>query len=262
MASSLIKGARLELFLTDLHGSSMDPQAWDLVMQLARGFDFDLVWCNGDWVDFKAVSSFSKTLKDKLGLTKDLAAAQDTLRQLRKACPNAEIHFREGNHDRRLYNMLLTHADALTELPELSIPELLHFGQYGVIWHPGDEKTQVGRLYHLHGDEVRASGTHPARKVMQKVHDNVVVGHIHKFDVCHETNLAGDTVVAWTIGTLQRLDVDYDFHPQWDQGCAIINYTQSGNFHIDPIVFFNIGGQKSCMVNGKLFTAKASSSKK
>lgn len=246
---------KLELFVTDTHHPYADPAVWSLVLAVAKDLKPAIVWLNGDICDFYQASSFIKDPANKHSLQHDLDVTAAAIADLRKAAPNAEMHFKEGNHEQRLTRYLFTRAEELSGLRSLQVRELLGLNKVGCVYHKNESPTKVGRLWHLHGNEVPTGSVHPAQKMLRRVRDNVIFGHRHRFDVDHDRGISGSSHVAWAIGTTQLLTPEYDFHPIWDHGFALVEYAQSGFFHITPVEVFTEKRQSHCVVYGKLYSA-------
>ena len=246
---------RLEIFLTDCHFPGEDPQVWALELAVAKYFQPDLVWLNGDIIDFGSISRFRTSPRSKLDIAGHLDHARTRLQGLRKQVPDAEMVFLEGNHDLRLQTYLWDKAPELSELPNLELPSLLELKTLGCSFFRNGTKCRVGELYHLHGNEVATGYTYPARNMLAKINCNVIFGHVHRFSVAHQRDLRGSTRVAWSIGCTQRLTVDYDFHTgSWTNGFALVEYIPSGLFHITPVEVFRDGKALQCIVYGKRFS--------
>jgi predicted phosphodiesterase len=251
----VIKTPKLELFLTDIHFPHEDALVWKLVKQIAREHQPDLVWLNGDIIDARSVSRFKIDPVEKFRLGDDLKHARARLRELRECVPNANIAYKEGNHDRRVKHFVWNHAEELSTLDDLELSNLLRLHELEIAYIGPEIRSKIGELFHIHGDEVKIGYANPARSLIQKIHANVICGHVHRFSVAYENALGGNMHVAQSIGCGQRLDVDFDFNPQWQQGFALIHYVPSGLFHIDAIEIFTDGGTKCCIVGGKLYKA-------
>jgi len=255
MKSIKLAKASLELFLTDLHFPTEDPQVWNLITQVAKAVKPNIVWFNGDAMDFDSVSSFMSKPEAKLNLHKDIKHGRVKLQQMRDLCPDADMYFKMGNHDVRLQKFLWSKAPELSGLEELELPSLLHLKDAEIKFVPEDEKVMIGELFHLHGHEVPTGNIYPARAMLARANANVIFGHRHRFTVAYQNDLSGKVHISWSIGCGQKLNVDYDLNVQWQQGFALNEYTKEGLFHINPVEVFQDKGKKCCMVYGKLYTA-------
>jgi hypothetical protein len=250
-----LKQARHELFFTDFHCPTHDRAVYSLLLQVARNFDFDLVWNNGDFMDFTTISRFRTDPRTKFSINNELALGRKVLQEFRNACPNARMIYKEGNHSTRLQNFIWDHASQ-SDLEELELPYLLRLKDVGAEFIPNQTKFRVGDLFHLHGNEVACGSVYPARKMLDRINVNCIFGHYHRTTTARQRDLKGASRVAWSIGCTQSLDVLYDYHPAWDQAFATIEYTPSGLFHVNPVEVFEVNGKKACLVYGQMFSAK------
>jgi len=244
-----------ELFLTDFHFPTEDKKVFSLALQVARAINPDILYLNGDMVDFGSISSFLTAPNKRLSLSSDIKYAIKRLHELKLACPDAQIFYKEGNHCQRMQRYLSARAPELSGLEDIELPKLLHLNDINATWVENDEKLRIGELYHLHGNEIATGLTYPARVMLSKVNTNAIFGHTHRFSVAYQNDLSGKVHVCWNIGCGQKLDVDYIFHPAWQQGFALVEYTKGGLFHVNPIEVFKVGSGKGCMLYGRLYSA-------
>ena len=245
----------VELFLTDLHFPTESPQVFNLITQVAKDVKPNILWLNGDTMDFKSISHFLTKPDARASLNVDIIHARRRLRQLRELLPDAIMYYKFGNHDLRLQKYLWSKAPELSGLEDLELGSLLRLNQLEAITVAEGEKALIGQLFHLHGHEIATGYTYPAKTMLTKANANVIFGHVHKFSVAYQNTLDGSVHVCWSIGCGQTLDVDYNVHPNWQEGFALIEYTKEGIFHINPIEVFSRNGKKCCMVYGRLYTA-------
>jgi predicted phosphodiesterase len=252
----------LELFITDSHQPYVDHAYWDLVNQVNRFYKPSLIWINGDGFDCYQLSKWLKDPKAAIKLQEQLDETHESYALLRKGNPNARIVWRPGNHEDRLQTYLFSKAPELAGLRSLRLEKLLRLAEIECQWIDNDVPALIGRLYHLHGHEIPIGYAHPAQKLLARVRDNVICGHVHRFDVDHDRNLSGVSHVAWTIGTGQILTPEYSFHPRWDEGFAMVEYTRKELFHVTPVeILRDKAGVAYCVVYGKLYESKAKSIK-
>lgn len=240
-------------FLSDIHFPSHDPKAWQLTLKILPVLNLDTIHLGGDIIDFLPVSRFPAHPRKKLDLRTEVEVARKELLRLRKLFPNAKFEFREGNHEWRIAKYLYNRAPELVELDALTVPELLRFSKLEACWIPQDKRHRVGKLNFLHGHEIAAGYTYPARNLYLKVGANVICGHYHRFDRYIHRLFDGETHGVWVNGTLQTLTPEYSIHPQWTQGISVIEFTKSGLFHIDQILYFARGTKLNVVVGGKVY---------
>lgn len=223
--------------LGDIHFPYHSLQAWDLALQLCKAAQPDLIHLIGDVIDCEAISDFHKPPERLLGFQREIDVAVRELGRLREACPDAQMEYREGNHEFRLKRMLWSKSIPLSSLSALTVPELLNFEELGVTWLPEEQRRHVGRLWFLHGHEQKASFLHPARGLYMKLGGNVIVGHFHKFDKHVHKQFRGSAHGVWVNACLSTLTPDYLVNAQWEHGITLIDFSANGFFKVYPITF-------------------------
>lgn len=245
-----------ELFLSDIHFRFQDTRAWPLALKIVKTLQPGVLWLGGDIVDFYAVSSWDRNPKRRLMLQDELDVAQEQLRALRNAAPAARIVFQEGNHEVRLRRFLWNRASELSGLRAMTLPALLGLDALGIEYIETGNPTQVGHLWHIHGDEIRGGNVNIARAKLLKAHANIIFGHHHRFQADFLRTLDGKTYGAWANGCLCGLNPEYDINPQWTHGLSVVDYAKSGAFHVAQVPFFTKPGKKSagltCVIDGEM----------
>ena len=87
---------------------------------------------------------------------------------------------------------------------------------------------------------------------MAQIHDNIIFGHHHKFQVEYQRDLNGVVRGAFANGCLCGLEPEYAPYNDWSQGVSVIRYAKGGLFHVDQIVYFEHKGKYMAMVDGKM----------
>jgi predicted phosphodiesterase len=220
-----------EIFVSDIHWPHHDKAAWNIALKIVAARKPDIVHIGGDGVDFHSISRHPKQLIDRTILTHEVKESRRELARLRKAAPNARINFQEGNHDARMQIYLRDRAPELSELFDLTFPNLMKLSDQGIIWIPEKQKMQIGKLWHHHGHLIAGGGMFPAKNKFLKLYQNIIFGHHHRFDY-FSINQYGTNELYQSIGNgcLYTLEPDYAHHTHWQMGITEINYTQSGDF--------------------------------
>ena len=243
----------LEIFMSDIHYNYEDPAAMKLARRIIRHLKPDSIFLGGDIIDCAAISRFVKAPIDSLSLQDEFDYAHGKLKQLREESPGAVIQYLDGNHEARLNKYLCSNAKELHSLRDLNIPRQLQLADLDIEHHPYMSKVKVGKLWHVHGDML-GSGPNIARTVYMKVQTSIIFGHHHKIGMHFETPLGKPTSCAIANGTLARLDPEWLIHPAWQQGLTLVDYSPSGYFHAEPVVFFRQGSKIIANVRGKEFS--------
>jgi len=225
----------IELFWTDQHIPMNDKAAHELVLSVAESIQPDRIWLGGDWCDFEPVSRWPGKPARVLQLQKEINKQVEELTRLREICPNAEIWFKEGNHEDRLTRYLDSGAKELSSLDCLKLTSLLSLAELDIRFVSNLDRTKFGKLWHLHGNEIRASGINISSTVFRKLGVNCIFGHFHRTQTHFQRFYDRDTRAAWAIGTTGHLEPTYSTHNDWSQSIAIVEYVSSGNFQVDIV---------------------------
>ncbi len=247
----------LVLYASDIHAPFHDKSAVELLIAFTRKVKPDVIHLGGDTVDFYAVSSYDKDPARKLKLQHEIDTAKGIIRRLREAAPNARMEFREGNHEFRLRRFLNQSAEVLSVLDCLSLPSLLDLPGMECRYLENKQLCKRGKLFYMHGDEVRAGGSHPAFTLFNKLKSNLIFGHFHRAGSHIFRDFGGTTYGAWAAGCLCDLHPTYAAHNQWSHGFVVVEYSKTGRFQVEPVPITKKGRVSECMWRGKTFTATA-----
>jgi len=242
-----------EVFFSDVHFPFQDKRAWELTLKIVRKVKPELVWIGGDFVDFYAVSRWDKRPDRKLRLQEEIDAAVGGLKSLRKATGQAaRIVWQVGNHEERFIKYLWGSAPELSGLQCLQFEELFALKSLGVEFINDYRAKAVGALWHLHGDKAPGGSVNPARGKIAQIHDNIIFGHHHKFQVEYQRDLNRVVRGAFANGCLCGLEPEYAPFNDWSQGVSVIRYAKGGAFHVDQLVYFERQSKLMVVVDGKV----------
>lgn len=253
------------IVISDVHFGVEDPEAWEFTLQLLGLFEPDLFLYLGDLLEFESLSRYLKKPSVMLTLGGEiLKFRQETLRL--KELMGKPILFLPGNHEDRLERYLASKAPELSSLQEqeilqdqpLSLSSLLGFKKIGVREVEDKRNLKFGKLNFIHGHELALSSKFPARSLLEKASTNIFFGHVHKADRAFHISWDRETIGSWSNPCLRSLDPDWDSNPQWQQGFSHIQFSRSGFFHVDQIIFMRERGKLHAMVDGTLHTYQPS----
>lgn len=149
----------------------------------------------------------------------------------------------EGNHEKRMRDLVLSYAKAAYDLravdelelpPSLSVERLMAFHKLGVEYITGypDNKYWLNRNVLIrHGDVVRAGPGDTAKAVVNKTTYTTIFGHIHRREMVTRRiqSREGDVIqTAFCPGCACHVDgrvPGSKSDDQWQQGLAVIEYT-------------------------------------
>lgn len=245
-----------EIFLSDIHFPHHDAGAWHVALKTIQDRKPDIVHLGGDIVDFHSVSRHPKQMIERTILRHEVETSRRELSRLRTAAPNAQVNYQEGNHDARLAIYLRDRAPELSDLFELTLPNLLHLDKGDIKWIPEKEKYQIGKLWHHHGHLLAGGGVTPAKAKFNKLYQNVIFGHHHRFDY-FSTRQYGTNELFQSVANanLYTIEADYAHHTNWHIGFTEINYAMpSGDFSVNQIhVNKRKDGSSFSIVDGSIY---------
>lgn len=175
------------LILPDLHIPFNDKRRTKHALDWGRKNKPERVVLLGDVLEMHALSTHRKdpTWEDRLD--KEIAAGKQFLRDLRDACPKADITFIVGNHEARWDRQFQNRIPA-ARLLGIDLKDFLGVDGLGVRWHDDSYKgvrVPVGQgqvAYCYHGDSLRRAnqtlGT--AGTLAKQLGQNVICGHTHR----------------------------------------------------------------------------------
>lgn len=181
----------------------------------------------------------------------DQGSANIFLDQVQDVCPDAEMHYLEGNHERRIEKWCVTqalanHKDAEYLRSLFSTSSVLSLPKRGINFYSQGEfyngcripsTIKLGKCYFTHGSR---TGKNPARAMLGDFGANVVFGHTHTADAASDRTVEGGEISAFCPGSLCRQQPLW-MHTNptnWTLGYAIQIVAEDGGFlHINvPII--------------------------
>lgn len=234
-------GVRKLLVLSDIHIPYHNIQALTTAIQYGIDNGADGILLNGDTMDMYKHSRFiqdprKRDFKGELELTRQLLGV------LRKQFPGAHIYWKDGNHDERWENWLMTNAPMLLDMPEFRLDVLLRFGEYGATKIGEKRIIKAGKLNILHGHEMGkgiSSPVNPARGAYTRAKESVLIGHHHQTSEHSENNLSGHVVTTWSTGCLSELHPSFLPINKWNLGFAFVEIDSTGDYEVRNMRIIN-----------------------
>ena len=247
-----------------------DRRVLDLALQILQVAPFDNVSLIGDWADLSEWSSKFTAEPEFYWTTQPmLIEASWWLSLFRQVAPEATIDYYEGNHEKRMRDLIAAYMKAAYDLrpadelhlpPALSMPRLLALDALGINYigdYPDGRKWLNQNVVIRHGDTVRAGPGDSAKAVANKTTYTTVFGHVHRREMVSTRTQTreGDLIhVAFCPGCACHIDgrvPGSTSEDQWQQGIAIIEYTDQDE-NIIPVAI----DKGRAIYNGRIFTAR------
>jgi len=227
------------LFMSDIHVPFHDKVALESTIEYALKEGITKIVLGGDVVDFVSISYWKN--RERMDFRTELEEVRKFLHELRELFPTQEMYFIAGNHELRLEKYLLSRAEKLFGIEELTLETLLKLRDLKIKYIDTRDYIQkhgvpfcIGKLYYIHGHEVKVSGNvvNVARTIYLKTQYNIIFGHFHTTQEYIHRNIQGEVLGAWAVGCLCELVPDYAVINNWNNGFAIIEYEENGEFHV------------------------------
>jgi predicted phosphodiesterase len=226
---------RRGLIIADLHVPYTCKSALEIAIADAVKFGIDFIIILGDFLDCYHLSRFEKDPRVRQ-FRSEIDIGKHLLCVLRKQFPEAHIILKEGNHDRRYEDYLLTHAPQLIGFEEYRLSVLLDCFNLGVDWVGDKRVIYSGKLNCIHGDEywkAVSSPANPARTAFLRSKASTLMAHHHQSSEHTESDIRGDIITCWSLGCLCDLHPHYMPLNKWNLGYALTEKDSQGNFHVD-----------------------------
>lgn len=258
---------------SDIHFRFEDPVALKITLDFTEELQPNIIFINGDVVDFPDISRFSNSPLDTLmdadlanlsglvleskqqgkikkyikpRLQRDIERVYEFFKDLRRRCPKARIIVIYGNHDHRLQGFIDENAKQLSGVRRpgdkgdiLSLSEITKVNEFNVetVYSGKNESSMVyGDLLIGHFYKVANKSAATARGLMNQKHKSLLQPHVHRMGACYKTLNDGTVLVGLEMGCLCRLDPDWMENPNWQQGFVVIHKKKnSKRFYLQPI---------------------------
>lgn len=243
------------VIIPDTHGCKADPAAIGAFLNDLSALAPREIVMLGDHLDCGGFLAQHHTMgyvaETAYTFDDDVAATNHFLDEIQQRAPGAEIHYLEGNHERRIERWIVTQtlankADAKYLSDRFSVGVVLSLKERGINWyaqgtfHMGlsiPATIKLGKCSFTHGSR---TGVHAASATLNDFGGNVVFGHTHRADSYTKRTVAEGVIGAWNPGCLTVLQPLWH-HTQitgWSHGYGLQLVRDGGEFlHISvPII--------------------------
>lgn len=262
-----------------------DEAAMNVALQVVRDVDPDLIVHLGDFQDFAEFGRYEQEQAFAATTQRGIDRGHQFLAEVQAVAPSAHQLVMEGNHDRRLQNMIVNNAKAafgikragnVDKWPVLTVPYLLRFEDLGVEYvegYPAGQYWLNDNLRIIHGLKVRSAQS-TASAVVHDDDVSTIFGHIHRVEtqyLTRQNRSGGKTLVAHSPGCLCRIDGGVpsvkgstglsgrpvESYENWQQGLSIVRYEPgAGSFAIESLFIDTMNGHK-VRFGGKVYSPSA-----
>lgn len=218
--------------MSDIHLPLHDRPALMATASYLKEKNIDALILNGDVLDCSNLTRHSQRKAMRYTWGQELEVARAFFSSLRVLFPKIPILYLEGNHENWVKQYLVRQAPQLSGDYELE--KVLGLEQLGIQWLPEDRVVKYGKLYIMHGHQLRIGGSmNVAEKVLSKAGVNVMVGHWHQQAYYEKKNLVDEIHACWINGALCDLHPDYMPYNNHGHGFAMIEMLDSdGTFNV------------------------------
>jgi predicted phosphodiesterase len=224
----------MALVLSDIHVPYHSISAITAAIEDGKRAGAKIVILNGDTVDCYSLSRFEKDprRRDLLG---EVDAVKQLLDVIRKAFPDAEIVWKDGNHDERLAIYLCARVPEIIKLGLVNWPAILGFADRKITYVSEKRPIMLGKLPIMHGHEFPNGISGPvnaARGLYLRAKASAMAGHWHQSSEHSEPNINGDLITCWSSGCLCELHPHYMPMNRWNHGYALVKVEPDGTFQV------------------------------
>lgn len=244
------------LVCSDLHDIEIDQFYLRVLIDTAKRVQPDVISLVGDILDLPEFGKYGVDPREWDVVGRIKYAHEHILEPLRKACPNAQIDFIEGNHEARLLRHLADATPALravlSDLHGFTVGKLLGLEKYEInyiakadlaTFTSKESKRELANNYKIYWDTVLCHHF-PYAKDMGLPGIN---GHHHRHQVWSEFSPIYGAYEWHQLGSGHKRSASYCEGERWHNGFALVNVdtkTKSTNFDYIAITDFAVSGGK------------------
>lgn len=231
----IIDGPERIAVLSDVHIPYHNEQVLQQWLEDAYEYEPSTILLNGDIFDFYRLSRFEKD-PSKRDTSFELDAVHDFLDWLQYNF-EADIIWKDGNHDERWRKYLYNHAPEFATLNQFELCEILDLEDRNITYVTDKRIILAGQLPILHGHEMAGSSTiNPAKSMFNKMNSSAIQAHCHRSSEYLERNVFGDWICCYSVGCVCELTPEFSRINKWNHGYAFVEIDSSGNFEVNNVV--------------------------
>ena len=223
----VIEGPERIAIISDIHLPFHSKEVLEQWLEDCYEYEPSIVLINGDLLDFYRLSRFEKNPNER-----------DTVYEIDQAHLffewltdrfEADIIFKEGNHDERWRKYLFNHAPEFSRFKQFELSEILELDEFGITYITDQRMVIAGDMVILHGHEMHGSGgQNPAQAFYRKMRHSGMAGHNHKTSEFLQRNTMGDWIKCYSTGCMCELSPEFSRINNWNQGYGFIELHEDG----------------------------------
>ncbi len=223
----------IHLLLYDIHIPYHVRQVLELAVEKAKKYAVKSVGIVGDGMDSGEISDHLRD-RDEPSYISEIYATRNFNAWLRGQFPDAQIWWKEGNHEERLVRYLIRKGFALRGLEGINLKTFVKMPDFGINWIENKRVIRLGNLNVLHGHEYQGISTpvNPARGLYLKARSVAICGHFHRTSEHFDRPVTGKLEAAWSVGCMCNLNPKYRPLNNWNHGFAFVIVSQDGSFEV------------------------------
>jgi predicted phosphodiesterase len=212
------------VIIPDSHGSLIDRDACKAFLADLEQIQPTEIVMLGDHIDCGGFLAQHHTLgyvaQSEYTFAEDVDAANQFLDAIQSRAPGAEIHYLEGNHERRIGAWIVTQTlrnnpDAKYLNGMFSTESVLNLEKRGIRFYPQGQANngrtipallKIDNRNYMHGEY---TGKNAAKQHIDEYVCNITYGHTHRMD-SYTRRTADDTYTAFCPGCLSQLQQFYN----------------------------------------------------
>jgi hypothetical protein len=235
----IIEGPQRIAALFDVHAPYHSIEALTAALDFLSDKNITTLLIGGDFFDFYGMSRYAKD-PDKRNTAEEIKVGVELLKTIFNELSPDKVVFKYGNHDERFEHYIwqkfaeIPQLTDFEEMKQINLETILRnrLGKDFPIDFVTDKRIiKVGNLNVVHGHEFPSGITSPvniARGLYLRAKANTMCGHSHRTSSHVETDINGQMITTWSVGSLCELHPLYMPINSWNHGVALITLDESG----------------------------------
>lgn len=229
--------------ISDLHAPFINEDLLDLVLQAIKDANIDILYINGDCLDFYAISSHGPKSPHVITSFEDeVEWGLNFFKKLRELFPTQKIVFNAGNHEYRLDRFIAKNCPSFFNF--LRLEQMLQLEHFKI------EYVEYNNFSELPNCDLRVQHSPPSysenlcmTSLKKKMDGCYIWGCSHRLDSAYKTGTKGKIYRCYSGGWLGSIDLMKENeevfkyargHSNWQHGFAIVS-VHDGFFHVEQI---------------------------